>query len=193
MPPPVSINLEPEHLTGTLSKTVNLIGNLGSSGHTLTGTLEKNSTRIDYNNLVNKPKINSIVLEGDLSARDLGLGQIYYDTKSNWNRQPSLIAERAAIYIYSDYQIIYDEVENPTYIAGVKIGDGSSYLIDMPFITDEMTKLLLSHISNTDVHLTAEEREFWNSKVSCYLDGNNIENLVFSKENYIIEGDVFYG
>lgn len=193
MPPSAILNIEPEHLTGTLTRTVNIVGSLSPSEHSLSGVLEKNASRGDYNNLTNKPRINSIILEGDLSARDLGLGQIFYDTKSNWNQQTALISEKAAVYIYSDYQTIYDDVGNPTYVAGVKIGDGTSYLIDMPFITDAMSKMLLSHIGNTHVHLTAEERAFWNNKISCYLDGNNTENLIFSKENYIIEGDVLYG
>lgn len=191
--PSAVLNIEPEHLTGTLSRNVNLIGGLSSAGQTLMGIVEKNATRIDYNQLANKPQINSVTLQGNMSAQDLGLGQIYYDTTSNWNRQPDLIAEQAAIYIYSDYHTFYDEVGNPIIIAGVKIGDGSSYLIDMPFITDEMTSMLLKHITNTDVHLTTAEREFWNNKISCYLDGNNVENLVFSKSNFIVEGDILYG
>ena len=140
----------------------------------------------DYSELTNKPQINSVTLEGNLSAYDLGLGQVYYDTKANWNNQLSLIAERAVIYIYSDYEIIYDEVGNPTYIAGIKIGDGTSYLADVPFITDEMTALLIQHLSNSTVHLTNAEREFWNNKISCYLDSNNLENLILSKTNYVI-------
>lgn len=39
----------------------------------------------DYSDLINKPQINSIVLEGNLTAADLGLGRVYYDTKENWD------------------------------------------------------------------------------------------------------------
>jgi len=92
------------------------------------------------------------------------------------------------VYIYSDYQVIYDDVGNPTYIAGIKVGDGTSYLIDMPFITDGMTATILAHITNTTVHLTDAEREFWNNKISCYLDTQDSENLILSKTDYILEG-----
>lgn len=141
----------------------------------------------DYDLLSNKPQINSITLEGNLTGHDLGLGVVYYDTTANWNAQISLVSERTAIYIYSDYATIYDEMDNPTYVAGVKVGDGTTYLVDLPFITDEMTALLLQHIGNDAVHLTTAEREFWNNKISCYLDIENAENLVLSKTNYIVE------
>ena len=37
-------------------------------------------------------------------------GQIYYDTKENWNAQRQLIAKRKAIYVYSNYSYTEDEV-----------------------------------------------------------------------------------
>lgn len=141
----------------------------------------------DYSALTNKPQINSVTLDGNLSAADLGLGCVHYDTSANWALQPALVAKRSEIYIYSDYEVIYDEVGNPTYIAGIKIGDGTSYLADMPFITDEMTAMLLQHIGNNAIHLTAAEREFWNNKISCYLDNTDAEVLILSKTNYIVE------
>lgn len=184
--PSAVLNIEPEHLTGTLSKKNSLSGTL-SSGNSLSGTVEKNASRLNYELLTNKPLINSVVLQGNLSARDLGLGNVYYDTTANWDRQTSLVAEQAAVYIYSDYQIIYDEVENPIFVAGIKIGDGTSYLADIPFITDRMAEILLEHISNMTIHITAAEREFWNNKVSAYIDTEDAEALVLSKTNFIVE------
>ena len=143
----------------------------------------------DYNSLKNKPKINSITLEGEISAEDLGLGRVYYDTTSNWNAQGSLIAERSAIYIYSDYQYI-DDGNDRIPVAGMKIGDGSSFLIDMPFITDTASAIIVEHISNSNVHITSQERDFWNNKVSSFIPSNDTENLVLSKIAYVIDGDV---
>ena len=147
----------------------------------------------DYNSLVHKPSINTITLTGALTARDLGLGNVYYDTTANWDLQRSLVAEEAAIYIYSDYKKIYDRRGNLINVAGIKIGDGSSYLVDMPFVTDSLTSILTSHITDTSVHVTRAEKEFWNNKVSSYLNGGDLENLVLSKTNYITEGDIYDG
>lgn len=141
-------------------------------------------TENDYNNLVNKPTINSIVLTGALDARDLGLGSVYYDTTANWDAQPDLVAEESVIYIYSDYQIYEDDGGNQYPIAGLKIGDGSSYLIDMPFVTDIMSAALITHIADSTAHVTAAERAFWNNKVSAYMDHISDELLVLSKTTY---------
>ena len=151
-------------------------------------TLSKNEN--DYNNLQNKPIINSVVLQGELTAESLGLGRVYYDTTANWNAQPNLIAERGVVYIYSDYTYIEDEVGNHTEIAGIKIGDGSSYLIDMPFVSDATTYLITMHIANADVHTSRAEKEFWNNKVSAYIDHQDSEGLVLSKTTYELNGEI---
>ena len=132
----------------------------------------------DYNLLENKPKINQITLEGSLTARDLGLGNVYYDTKENWNSQVTLMAEKAAIYIYSNYQYIEDEYGNLIPVAGIKIGDGTSYLIDMPFISEALSSLILAHISDMSRHTTDLEKEFWNNKVSAFFNDSEREKLV---------------
>lgn len=144
----------------------------------------------DYNELINKPQINSIVLQGNLSAKDLGFGAVYYDTTANWNLQRNLIAEAGAIYIYSDYQYIEDEVGNRTPIAGIRIGDGTSYLVDMPFVSDGAAYDLMTHIADTSMHTTSAEKEFWNNKVSLYLDTDDPETIIFSKTSYEKDGNI---
>ena len=94
---------------------------------------------------------------------------------------PDMIGKEGCIYIYSDYQTITDDVGNVKFIPGIRIGDGKAYLIDLPFVSEAMTAALMEHINNTEVHITAAEREFWNNKVSCYIDAEDNENLVLSK------------
>lgn len=148
-------------------------------------------TENDYNKLENKPIINSVVLQGALTAEDLGLGRVYYDSKENWDLQRELIAEKGVVYIYSDYTFIEDESSNRTEIAGIKIGDGTSYLIDMPFISDAATYLITKHVSNAAAHVSSADREFWNSKVSAYTDhGGELENLILSKDSYELNGEI---
>lgn len=57
---------------------------------------------------------------------------IYYSNTAGWDGQPSLIAERGAIYVYSDHRTAVIDGNTVT-IPGMKIGDGSTYLIDLPF------------------------------------------------------------
>ncbi len=116
--------------------------------------------------------------------------KIHYDTTENWNAQGHLIGEEGNLYIYSDYETIYDEVGNPTYVPGIKIGDGNAYLSDLPFISAAMTATIMSHISNDTIHITDAERAFWNNKVSSFLDPQESEKLILSKTNYEINGEI---
>ena len=134
----------------------------------------------DYNELTNRPSINSVVLEGDLSLSDLGYGAVYYGSTSDWNSQINLIAERGAIYIYSDYTYIEDQSGDQIPIAGLKIGDGTSYLIDMPYESEANSTMLIEHIANNDIHVTAAERTKWNNKVTAFMDASQPDTLVLS-------------
>lgn len=114
-------------------------------------------------------------------AIEIDLGEIYqsgdckvlYNTSEYWNSHPQLIAKRGYLYVYADYK----QSEEQT-VAGIKAGDGTSYLIDMPFID----KPLDDHIADTVKHITSEERTFWNNKVRCFIDPENEYNLVFTTE-----------
>lgn len=162
---------------------------------------------------------------------------IHYATTEEWNANRNLIAEKSHIYIYSDYKVIEEDGET-VYIPGLKIGDGTSYLIDLPFssggessshirvdttegwneqpdlISEEntlyvymdkdddgnITKVLFKvgdgttylidipfaspsiydfeqHVNDTNIHVTTEEKTFWNNKWRGYLD---TENLYFT-------------
>lgn len=100
-----------------------------------------------------------------------GQKTIYYGSTEYWNNQPRLVAQRGCLYIYKDWKTL----EDGRAIAGIKVGDGTSYLIDMPF-TDEIWQ---EHIDDMIVHITQEERDFWNNKVRCYINSDT-ENLIFT-------------
>lgn len=99
--------------------------------------------------------------------------KVLYNTTEFWNSRPQLVAKKGYLYIYSNYKQVNGED-----VAGVKAGDGTSYLIDMPFID----KPLDVHIADTIAHITSEERAFWNNKVSCFVDPEDEEILVFSTQ-----------
>ena len=99
--------------------------------------------------------------------------KVLYNTTEYWNSHPELIAQRGYLYVYSDH-MTYDSTD----IAGIKAGDGTSYLIDMPFID----KPYADHIINTVIHITSSERESWNNKVRCFIDPTNEQNIVFTTD-----------
>lgn len=101
---------------------------------------------------------------------------ILMDTTSNWNKQLSFIPKQGDFIFYSDKATNSNGVNIP----GLKIGDGSAYCVDLPFVGDEIFSALNSHIANTIVHITAEERTKWNNKINC-ADSVDNETLILNR------------
>lgn len=133
----------------------------------------------DYDNLRNKPQINSTTLQGNITLQQLGLRSILYGTTEEWNSQRDLISTEGTVYIYSDYQTITIDGVKKT-VPGIKIGDGKAYLIDMPFIAQVAQQALFQHIANSDAHTNSSEKNFWNQKITSFIDSEDPENLIFS-------------
>lgn len=124
---------------------------------------------------------NGISLVDEYGVADVsgavGTVKVYRGTTQAWDSQVSLVSELNAIYIYSDHDT-YDDEDLPA----IKIGDGTSFLIDMPFITDH-TSELLNHLADGDIHVTIQEKTFWNNKVSCDESRIVPDNLLILKTN----------
>lgn len=99
---------------------------------------------------------------------------VVVDTTEGWNSQPQLIGRENIVYVYTDYLT----GDNGEKIPGFKVGDGLAYLIDLPFNGD----LFLQHVQDTSIHVTDAEKAFWNNKVTAFIDAENLENLVLTKE-----------
>lgn len=107
------------------------------------------------------------------------VADVLYGTTAEWNAKRLLISKYRTIYVYSDYKVIAPETEGDvaTYQPGIKIGDGKAYLIDLPFITGDFETLernLQEHVSNTSIHVTSEEKTFWNNKSRVYINGDTL-------------------
>lgn len=101
---------------------------------------------------------------------------VHINPTSVWNSTPQLIAKSKHIYVYTDYATV-----SGVPVPGIKIGDGTSYLIDMPFVEGNDSRLS-AHILDTIIHVTSAEKAFWNNKVTCYISPIDSERLVFSKQ-----------
>ena len=128
---------------------------------------------------------NNVTLEDDEQVLDVELESffipiqqdiVHIDTSAHWNAQPQFVAENGHVYVYSDYTSIDEEN-----VPAIKIGDGTSLLINLPFVSGNNTELS-EHIANAVRHITAEERILWNGKQDELTAGENItiENNVIS-------------
>lgn len=99
------------------------------------------------------------------------------DTTENWQQRTSYVPIKGEIIVYSDRNVI-DGVNYP----GIKIGDGLAYVVDLPFVGQDSELTLLglinAHIEDMDIHVTEEEKNFWNNKLNYSIDG---EKLIFNR------------
>ena len=125
-------------------------------------------------------KIASVSGDAPMSVRAIASGGGFgkalatTHTTAEWAALTSYIPKKGEICVWSDYRVV-DGVK----CAGIKVGDGLAYAVDLPFVGGEYADLLTEHIEDTVVHITAAERLFWNNKVSAEY-GN--ETLILSKD-----------
>lgn len=94
----------------------------------------------------------------------------------------------------SEGNLVYDSEGNPVmvpvFIPGIKVGDGKAYVQDLPFIDQDLRALVDEHIWNTLIHVTAEEKEFWNKKVNINDNGEHITyDSEGETESYQLDGE----
>lgn len=103
---------------------------------------------------------------------------VYTDTTQNWNEKIGYIPNRGDIVIYTDKGTIVDDYGETVNVPGVKIGDGNAYLIDLPFVGADVRYQILTelraHTENRVIHVTDEERQFWNNKLNCTVNNGNL-------------------
>ena len=97
-------------------------------------------------------------------------------TTAQWAQQIDTIGQSNTFYIYTDRSQKEDEQGNIINYPGIKIGDGSSYLVDLPFVDE----IFYDHTNNINIHVTSAEKEFWNNKVRIQDSEIGQQNLIFT-------------
>lgn len=99
--------------------------------------------------------------------------KIKHDTTENWNNAVGFIPLPGEIIVYDDYEIKtytveeYGEVITKTaLIPNIKIGTGNAYVQDLAFVDEKTKDILMEHINNQNIHVTLQEKLFWNNKVN---------------------------
>lgn len=109
--------------------------------------------------------------------KNLDRNKLSYQAKTieEWNLNRTQIAYKNVLYIYTNFKTIQRNNEQIA-IPGIKIGDGKTYLIDMPFLNDhtQFENMLLDHINDKVIHISPEERAFWNNKLNLNLQEQNL-------------------
>ena len=103
--------------------------------------------------------------------------KVYTDTTENWGRKTDYVPDVGDIIVYTDKDTV-DVGGDTVLVPGVKIGDGNAYVVDLPFIDDALAARLAEHIDDDAIHVSAEDREFWNSQLDCEVED---EELIFTR------------
>lgn len=104
------------------------------------------------------------------------------DTTANWNANPSFIPLSGEIIVYTDYETTTNGNGDQINIPAIKIGDGTTYGVDLPFVGEETRDMLLAHLSNESIHVTPLEKIFWNNKINVTDTQEVVDNvLVFNR------------
>ena len=113
-------------------------------------------------------------LTGDQTSESLYI--VSENTVEGWSQTPTYIPKNGEIVLYTDYA--KDDRDRP--IPAIKMGDGSAFVADLPFVNDDIRNDLLEHINDHVVHITDEERNFWNNKLNYEYDVGD-ENLILNR------------
>lgn len=103
-------------------------------------------------------------ITGELNLPSGGRKEVISGTTEEWNSKPQLVSVKDIVYVYTDHNIIDGQR-----VPGIKVGDGVTFLIDLPFVTG-------------GCEVTEEQINFWNEKVSVFIDPNDPETIVFTTE-----------
>jgi hypothetical protein len=108
------------------------------------------------------------------------------DTIQAWNAARGFVPLAGEVIIYTDYKIVQREINGVVknvFVPGIKIGDGQTYVQDLPFVDDELRDMLMEHINNQDIHVTLQQKLFWDNKLNVVDTAELIDGtLIFNRD-----------
>ncbi len=114
--------------------------------------------------------------------------QIKHDTTENWNNAIGFIPLPGELIVYDDYETKtytaeeYGQVVTKTInIPNVKVGTGNAYVQDLAFIDESIRDIVIKHIQDHDIHVTLQEKVFWNNKVNIDDDYDKVHGEVIDE------------
>ena len=114
--------------------------------------------------------------------------KIKHDTTENWNNAIGFIPLPGELIVYDDYETKTYQVEEygetvtkTVNIPNVKVGTGYVYVQYLAFIGDDIRDIVMQHIRDYDIHVTLQEKVFWNNKVNIDDDYDKVHGEVLDE------------
>ena len=102
------------------------------------------------------------------------LPKVRYNSTEYWISKGDTVPDEGEIIIFYDAHKI-----NGQYVPDIKVGNGVSYLNNLPFLNGVDMAALAAHINDRSIHVSTEDRSSWNSKMSVSASAEN-EELIFT-------------
>lgn len=113
-------------------------------------------------------------------ASDLNdYAKVIIKTQDEWIAQSFVKSQKGQIYIYVKKNIEEDALIS----ARMKVGDGKTFIFNLPFIEDVNKELFENHIQNTAIHTSLEEKTFWSNKININDTSGVIDNILIFNRN----------
>ena len=84
------------------------------------------------------------------------------------------VPPKGQLVIFSDLRSIEitnsDSSKSTITSAGIKVGDGEKTIEQLPFID----WFYWDHINDKNIHVTSEQKKFWNNKITCKVDDETL-------------------
>ena len=131
-------------------------------------------------NLLGRPGTQPVHMLGRIEVATInidGSTNVYVNTSAYWAARPDYRPDFGVVIGYTDRETV--TVDGVTKnVPGFKIGDGDAYLADLPFEDAAVVATLTAHMQDVGMHVTAEEKAFWNNKLNLTISG---EVLTFNR------------
>ena len=107
-----------------------------------------------------------------------GTCRILYKTTAEWDADPTLVGQSHFIYVYLDADSYVDEHGETVYVPAIKLGDGTTLLINTPMMTAAISSAVLAHLEDTYTHIQAGEREALQATLDSKVDRADLTEYV---------------
>lgn len=114
-------------------------------------------------------------------------GSIFrFGASREWWGQRNRTSVAGVIYVYTDY---YKDPDTGKYAPGIKVGDGRKTIGNLPFVVGRQD-VLNKHMTDKDIHITKEEREYWNRTIAELTNiCNNVMHDLGQSDTALQDGD----
>ena len=96
---------------------------------------------------------------------------------------PTYVPEQSQIVITID-DVFIDSQGDEVEITTVKIGDGAVSYSDLPVVNEYMTQQIINHITNVSMHVSDEDREWWEKHMDATYDESNERMNLFYTDRF---------